>query len=274
MRNNSTITGQEPNITTKENGVSANNGSHRTGTIKVIGIGPGNEEFMTPQAREAILAADRVVGYLTYLDLIADLIADKEKVGTAMMQEVDRCQQAVDLAIEGHEVVVISSGDSGIYGMAGLVMELANKVPAEQRPQVDIVPGLSAVNVAAAVLGAPLMHDFAVISLSDLMTPWDLIKKRADLSAEGDMVIALYNPRSKKRVTHLDEVRELVLKHRDPKTPVGIVQKAGRPGQHMVISDLENFTKEEIDMQTLVIIGNSQTYVENGRMITPRGYKV
>lgn len=229
---------------------------------------------MTPQAKEAILEADRVVGYLTYLDLIADLIKDKEKVGTAMMQEVDRCQQAVDLAIDGHKVVVISSGDSGIYGMAGLVMELANKVPVDQRPQVDIIPGLSAVNVAAAVLGAPLMHDFAVISLSDLMTPWDLIKKRADLSAEGDMVIALYNPRSKKRVTHLDEVRELVLKHRDPKTPVGIVQKAGRPGQHMVISDLENFTKEEIDMQTLVIIGNSQTYVENGRMITPRGYKL
>lgn len=274
MRNNSTIAGQEPNIITKENGVSTNNGSHCTGTIKVIGIGPGNEEFMTPQAKEAILAADRVVGYLTYLDLIADLIKDKEKVGTAMMQEVDRCQQAVDLAIEGHQVVVISSGDSGIYGMAGLVMELANKVPAEKRPQVDIIPGLSAVNVAAAVLGAPLMHDFAVISLSDLMTPWDLIKKRADLSAEGDMVIALYNPRSKKRVTHLDEVRELVLKHRDPKTPVGIVQKAGRPGQHMVISDLEHFTKEEIDMQTLVIIGNSQTYVENGRMITPRGYKL
>lgn len=274
MRDNSTIRSEESNIIIEENKVSEHNHSHCTGTIKVIGIGPGNEEFMTPQAREAILAADRVVGYLTYLDLIADLIADKEKVGTAMMQEVDRCQQAVDLAIEGHEVVVISSGDSGIYGMAGLVMELANKVPAENRPQVDIVPGLSAVNVAAAVLGAPLMHDFAVISLSDLMTPWDLIKKRADLSAEGDMVIALYNPRSKKRVKHLDEVRELVLKHRDPKTPVGIVQKAGRPGQHMVISDLENFTKEEIDMQTLVIIGNSQTYVENGRMITPRGYKL
>ncbi|KAF1683462.1 precorrin-3B C(17)-methyltransferase [Veillonella sp. R32] len=274
MRNNSTIAGQEPNIITNENSVSTNNGSHCTGTIKVIGIGPGNEEFMTPQAKEAILEADRVVGYLTYLDLIADLIKDKEKVGTAMMQEVDRCQQAVDLAIDGHKVVVISSGDSGIYGMAGLVMELANKVPVDQRPQVDIIPGLSAVNVAAAVLGAPLMHDFAVISLSDLMTPWDLIKKRADLSAEGDMVIALYNPRSKKRITHLDEVRELVLKHRDPKTPVGIVQKAGRPGQHMVISDLENFTKEEIDMQTLVIIGNSQTYVENGRMITPRGYKL
>ena len=120
---------------------------------------------MTPQAREAILAADRVVGYLTYLDLIKDLIVGKETVGTAMMQEVDRCQQAVDLAVEGHQVVVVSSGDSGVYGMAGLVLELANKVPAEKRPSVDIVPGLSAVNVAASVLGAPLMHDFAVISL-------------------------------------------------------------------------------------------------------------
>ena len=260
--------------TTALNNLSQNNGSHCTGNIKVIGIGPGDEEFMTPQAREAILAADRVVGYLTYLDLIKDLIEGKETVGTAMMQEVDRCQQAVDLAVEGHQVVVVSSGDSGVYGMAGLVLELANKVPAEKRPSVDIVPGLSAVNVAASVLGAPLMHDFAVISLSDLMTPWDLIKKRADLCAQGDMVISLYNPRSKKRITHLDEVREIVLKYRDPKTPVGIVQKAGRPGQHMVISDLENFTNEEVDMQTLVIIGNSQTYVENGRMITPRGYKL
>ena len=139
-------------------------GSHCTGNIKVIGIGPGDEEFMTPQAR-IILAADRVVGYLTYLDLIKDLIEGKETVGTAMMQEVDRCQQAVDLAVEGHQVVVVSSGDSGVYGMAGLVLELANKVPAEKRPSVDIVPGLSAVNVAASVLGAPLMHDFAVISL-------------------------------------------------------------------------------------------------------------
>ena len=274
MRDNSIISGQEPNTNTAQNNLSQNNGSHCTGNIKVIGIGPGDEEFMTPQAREAILAADRVVGYLTYLDLIKDLIEGKETVGTAMMQEVDRCQQAVDLAVEGHQVVVVSSGDSGVYGMAGLVLELANKVPAEKRPSVDIVPGLSAVNVAASVLGAPLMHDFAVISLSDLMTPWDLIKKRADLCAQGDMVISLYNPRSKKRVTHLDEVRDIVLKYRDPKTPVGIVQKAGRPGQQMVISDLENFTKEEVDMQTLVIIGNSQTYVENGRMITPRGYKL
>ncbi len=229
---------------------------------------------MTPQAREAILAADRVVGYTTYLKLIASLIEGKETVGTGMMQEIDRCQQAVDLAVEGYKVVVVSSGDPGVYGMAGLVLELANKVDEAKRPAVEIIPGLSAVNVSASILGAPLMHDFAVISLSDLMTPWDLIKKRADLCAQGDMVISLYNPRSKKRVTHLDEIQQIVLQHRDPKTPVGIVQKAGRPGQHMIISTLDVFTKEEIDMQTLVIIGNSQTYVENGRMITPRGYKL
>ena len=165
MRDNGITSGQEPNINTAQNNLSQNNGSHCTGNIKVIGIGPGDEEFMTPQAREAILAADRVVGYLTYLDLIKDLIEGKETVGTAMMQEVDRCQQAVDLAVEGHQVVVVSSGDSGVYGMAGLVLELANKVPAEKRPSVDIVPGLSAVNVAASVLGAPLMHDLSLIHI-------------------------------------------------------------------------------------------------------------
>lgn len=240
----------------------------------VVGIGPGNANEITPRAKEAIVKADRIVGYHLYLTLIEDLIVGKETVGTGMMQEVDRCQQAVDLATEGHTVVVVSSGDSGVYGMAGLVIELANKVAEEIRPEVEIIPGLSAVNVAAAVLGAPLMHDFAIISLSDLMTPWELIKKRAKLCAEGDMVIALYNPRSKKRVTHLDEVREIVMQFRGPQTPVGIVKKAGREGQEMMISDLEHFTSLDIDMQTLVIIGNSQTYVENGKMITPRGYSL
>ncbi len=265
---------QEPNTLTGENNLSENNGGSGKGKLVVVGIGPGNAEEMTPHAKRVILEADKVVGYFTYLQLIKDLIVDKPQVGTGMMQEVDRCQQAVDLAVEGYNVVVVSSGDSGVYGMAGLVLELANKVDASKRPEVEIVPGLSAVNMAASVLGAPLMHDFAVISLSDLMTPWDLITKRADLCAQGDMVISLYNPRSKKRVSHLEEVREIVMKYRDPKTPVGIVRKAGRAGQEMVISDLENFTKEDIDMQTLVIIGNSQTYVENGRMITPRGYKL
>ena len=242
--------------------------------VTVIGLGPGGGADLTGRARAALEACDLIVGYTAYIDLVRADFPQKETLSTGMRREVDRCRAAVEAARTGKDVAVVCSGDSGVYGMAGLVLELANKVPADKRPSVDIVPGLSAVNVAASVLGAPLMHDFAVISLSDLMTPWDLIKKRADLCAQGDMVISLYNPRSKKRVTHLDEVREIVLKYRDPKTPVGIVQKAGRPGQQMVISDLENFTKEEVDMQTLVIIGNSQTYVENGRMITPRGYKL
>lgn len=274
MRDNGIVTSEEQQTITAQNGVSENNGGYSKGRLVVIGIGPGNSCEMTPRAHDEIVGADVVVGYTTYLKLIEDLIVDKPKVGTGMMQEVDRCQAAVDLAVEGKNVAVVSSGDSGVYGMAGLVLELANKVEKEHRPEVVIVPGLSAVNVAASVLGAPLMHDFAVISLSDLMTPWELIKKRAKLCAEGDMVISLYNPRSMKRVSHLEEVREIVLQYRDPKTPVGIVQKAGRAGEQMVISDLENFTKEEIDMQTLVIIGNSQTYVEDGRMITPRGYQL
>ena len=263
-------------VTKKER--SDTNTNHAQGGIASVTSGTDNFDS---HVKDTLIAGDGLCHEDVVREIVSsgpeqikDLIADKETVGTAMMQEVDRCQQAIDLALEGYKVVVVSSGDPGIYGMAGLVMELANKVDADRRPEVEIIPGLSAVNVAASVLGAPLMHDFAVISLSDLMTPWELIKKRADLCAEGDMVIALYNPRSKKRVTHLDEVRELVLKHRDPKTPVGIVQKAGRKGQHIVISDLEHFTKEEVDMQTLVIIGNSQTYVENGRMITPRGYKL
>ncbi|MEG6585517.1 precorrin-3B C(17)-methyltransferase [Dendrosporobacter sp. 1207_IL3150] len=229
---------------------------------------------MTPRAREAIETADIVVGYTTYINLITELIDHKKIIGTAMMQEVERCQMAVDEAAKGNKVAVVSSGDPGIYGMAGLVLELAMKLPESTRPKVTIVPGISAVGASAAILGAPLMHDFAVISLSDLLTPWDLIKKRAEMAAAGDFVIAIYNPKSKKRVTQIEEVRQIVLKHRDSSTPVGIVHHASRSGENMTISDLGNFTKEHIDMFSLVIIGNSQTYVQDGRMITPRGYHV
>ncbi|MDU2066548.1 MAG: precorrin-3B C(17)-methyltransferase [Sporomusaceae bacterium] len=229
---------------------------------------------LTPRAKEAIVEADVVVGYDTYLKLIAELITEKETFGTGMMQEVDRCQAAVDRAAAGKKIAVVSSGDSGIYGMAGLVLELAMKVPEPYRPEVEIIAGISAVSASAAILGAPLMHDFAVISLSDLLTPWPLIMKRAEMAAEGDFVIALYNPRSKKRVKQIETVREILLKHRKKETPVGIVRQAGRSEQQMTISDLEHFTQEEIDMFSLVIIGNSQTYVEAGRMITPRGYQL
>lgn len=239
----------------------------------MVGMGPGNINEMTPRAYEAIREADYIVGYTTYIKLLESIIDDKKVVSTGMMQEVKRCEMALSLAKEGNKVAVISSGDAGVYGMAGLILEL-NEGEDKNKPEVEIIPGLSAVNVAASILGAPLMHDFAVISLSDLMTPWELIQKRVDLAAQGDMVIALYNPKSKKRVKHIEVVREIVSKYRESNTPVGIVRKAGRVGEEMIISDLENFTKEDIDMQSLVIIGNSQTYVAEGKMITPRGYRL
>lgn len=229
---------------------------------------------MTPKAAAAIEASDIIVGYNTYIALIRPLIGGKEIVGNGMRQEVDRCQKAVDLAAEGKSVAVISSGDPGVYGMAGLVLELIGKLPEEKRPACEIIPGLTAANTSAAALGAPLMHDYAVISLSDLMTPWEQIKKRARLAAEGDFVIAIYNPKSRGRSTYLNEIRDIALEFRKPETPVGIVRKAGRPGMNWTISTLEKLPEEDVDMQSTVIIGNSNTYVEGGHMITPRGYKL
>lgn len=229
---------------------------------------------MTPKAVKALEDSDIIVGYNTYIALVRDLIGDKEVVGNGMRQEVDRCQKAVDLAVEGHKVAVISSGDPGVYGMAGLVLELVEKVDKDKRPSCEIIPGLTAANTAAAALGAPLMHDYAVISLSDLMTPWDLIKRRARLAAEGDFVIAIYNPKSRGRATYLDQIRDIVLEYRKPETPVGIVRKTGRPGMSTTVTTLEKLPEADVDMQSTVIIGNSNTYVADGIMITPRGYKV
>ena len=243
------------------------------GKITVVGIGPGSMEDMTPRARHAIEGARVVAGYHAYIKLIEPLLEDKEVIGTAMMQEIDRCRMAVESAVSGKETVVVSSGDAGVYGMAGLVLELVLQHPEAERPEFRVVAGISAVNAAAAILGAPLMHDFAVISLSDLLTPWEVIRKRVKAAADGDYVIALYNPKSKKRVRNIEEVREILLEHRESDTPVGIVTSAGRDGQGKVISDLANFTKEEITMFSLVIIGNSKTYVKDGYMITPRGYE-
>ena len=245
------------------------------GKITVIGIGPGSLEDMTPRARKAIESAEVVVGYKTYIKLVESIIGGKEIIDNGMMQEVERCQLAVKSAAEGKETVVISSGDSGIYGMPGLVLELVLQLAENERPEWGgVVAGISAVQASAAILGAPLMHDFAVISLSDLMTPWELIKKRAEAAASADFVIALYNPKSHKRVNHIEEIREIVMKYRSPETPVGIVSSASRDAEEKVISNLENFTKEDIHMFSLVIIGNSNTYVKDGYMITPRGYKL
>ena len=229
---------------------------------------------MTEKAINAIQESDIIVGYNTYIALIKDRIADKEIVGNGMRQEVDRCQKAVDLAVEGHKVAVISSGDPGVYGMAGLVLELIQKIPEEKRPKCEIIQGLTAANTAAAALGAPLMHDYAVISLSDLMTPWEQIQKRARLAAEGDFVIAIYNPKSRGRTTYLDQIRNIILQFRKPGTPVGIVRKAGRPGMNWTISTLDKLPEEDVDMQSTVIIGNSNSYIADGHIITPRGYKL
>ncbi|MBP7254376.1 MAG: precorrin-3B C(17)-methyltransferase [Negativicutes bacterium] len=274
MRSSSDISESAEEITIEENQISQGDDSISIGELTVVGIGPGSLNDMTPRAFNSIRNADVVVGYNAYITLIKSLIEDKEVIGTAMLQEIDRCKMAVEKAISGQKVVVVSSGDPGIYGMAGLVLELVMQLPKEKQPKVEVVPGISAVSASAAILGAPLMHDFAVISLSDLLTPWDLIKKRAELVAQGDFVVALYNPKSKKRVNQIEEIREIMLKFKDPQTPVGIVNNATREKEYAIISNLNDFTKETIDMFSLVIIGNSNTYVEDGKIITPRGYKI
>lgn len=229
---------------------------------------------MSRRAALAIQSADVVAGYQPYLELIKELLDRQEIIGTGMMQEVDRCQAAVAMAMQGKTVAVVSSGDPGIYGMAGLVLELTMQMPEKSRPAVEVIPGISAVGAAAALLGAPLMHDFAVISLSDLLTPWDVIMKRAEMAAAADFVLALYNPKSTRRVEHIAEVQKIALQHRSGDTPVGIVRQAARDGQSVTLSNLKDFTMENIDMFSIVLIGNSQTFVRDGRMITPRGYQL
>ena len=241
------------------------------GKIIIVGLGPGNVDEMTPRARAAIESAEVIAGYITYIKLIPDLVSGKEIIGTAMMQEVERCKQAIDAAVAGKKVAVISSGDAGVYGMAGLVIDMILDLPV--KIDFEVIGGISAVNAAAAILGAPLMHDFAVISLSDLLTSWELIKKRVRNAADGDFVIALYNPKSKRRVDNIVEVQKILLEYREKNTPVGIVTNAGRANEQKIITTLENFTAEEINMFSLVIIGNSQTYIKSGFMITPRGYE-
>lgn len=237
-----------------------------------MGLGPGSPADMSRRALAALEAAEVLVGYDTYLDLIRDLVADKKVIGTGMTQEIDRCRAAVEEALTGRRVAVVSSGDPGIYGMAGLVLELVHKCPAAIRPIVDVIPGISAIGAAAALLGAPLMHDFAVISLSDLLTPWAVIEKRLEMAAAGDFVVALYNPKSTRRTSQIEKAREILLRHRPATTPVGIVHHASRPDEKVVLADLNGFTRQHIDMFSLVIIGNSRTYVVEGHMITPRGY--
>jgi len=247
--------------------------------IYIVGTGPGGIKHITPYAREVLMTSDAIVGYGTYLDLIKDLVKGKEVISTGMTQEIERAEKAVELALGGRTVSVISGGDPGVYGMAGLVLEVlkakSEKGVSESNrdSEVEVIPGISALNACASRLGAPLMHDFAVISLSDRLTDWQLIEGRLEAVARADFVTVLYNPRSKGRPGHIKRAVEIFLRHRSPDTPVGIVRSAMRDNEVVSITTLGDMTVESIDMQTTVIIGNSTTYVWNGWMITPRGYE-
>lgn len=240
--------------------------------IYVIGIGPGCRDLMTQEAIAAMEDAEVIVGYKTYIKLVEEFIKDKEVVQNGMRKEVDRCQDAIDIAKTGKKVAVISSGDAGIYGMAGLILELITKQNLDI--PVKVVPGVTASIGAAAVLGAPIMHDFCHISLSDLMTPWEVIEKRLRLAAEADFVICLYNPRSKGRSEHLAKAFKIMGEFKAGSTPVGIVKDVGRADQEKFICTFDTMDFERVDMTTMVIIGNKSTYIKDDLMITPRGYTV
>ncbi len=238
----------------------------------VVGIGPGGPAHRTFRAVEAIAESGVVAGYDPYLESIADLTAGKQLIRSGMTHEVERCRQALQRAAAGDTVALVSSGDAGIYGMAGLAIELAHAEGL--RVPIEIIPGVTAVSAAAAVLGAPLMLDFAVISLSDLLVPWETIRKRLAAVAAADLVVALYNPRSRKRVRQLEEAVEILRAARPGTTPVGIVTDAGQQCQSIVVTDLERVLDQEVGMRSVVIIGNTTTRLLDGWMITPRGYEV
>ncbi len=241
-----------------------------TGKLYVVGIGPGSYEDMTIRAVNALKESEIIVGYTVYVDLLREHFPEKEMLTTPMRQEQERCQMAILKAQEGKRVAMVCSGDSGVYGMSGLILQLAKESP---DLEIDVIPGVTAALSGGAVLGAPLGHDFAVISLSDLLTPMELIEDRLKNSASSDMVICLYNPSSKKRADYLKNACEIVLQHQKPETVCGLVRNIGRDGEEMEVLTLAQLKDTNVDMFTTVYIGNSMTREINGRMVTPRGYK-
>lgn len=237
--------------------------------IYVVGLGPGGRTEMTKRAFQVLKRCQVIVGYSGYLDLIRDYFPHKKLLSTPMQREVERCRKAYALAQEGYDVALVSSGDAGVYGMAGVLMEVCGEADVD----VEIIPGVTAACSAAALLGAPLMNDFVVLSLSDLLTPWQLIEKRLEAAGEADLVVVLYNPSSSKRLGHLKKACDILLTHRPASTPAGWVRKAGRVGEEYRIIDLGRMAREKVDMFTTVIIGNSSTRLLKGRMVTSRGYR-
>lgn len=240
------------------------------GKLYVVGLGPGDAKYMTAEAREALDEAEVLCGYAAYLELIASLYPDKETFSTPMKQEIERCRKALELAHCGKTVALVCSGDAGVYGMASPVLEL---LPEFDGAEVEIVAGVTAALSGAAALGAPLGHDFCVISLSDLLTPWELIEKRLRCAAEGDFAVALYNPSSKKRLDYLQKACDILLESRDGATLCGVVRNIGRAGQGTRLLTLSELRDAEVDMFTTVFIGSSTTKEIGGYMVTPRGYR-
>ncbi len=244
------------------------------GVLYVVGIGPGAQDHATPAALAAIADAELVVGYTTYIRLVGHLIKGREVIRTGMTEEIGRARAAVERARDGGRVALISSGDAGVYGMAGLVFEVLRDMGWKRgdSPDLRIVPGMTAMNSCASLVGAPLVHDFCTISLSDLLTPWPVIARRIEAAASADFVVGLYNPASGRRTQQIVEAQRILRRHRDGQTPVALVKSAYRKRQHVVLSDLDNFLDYEIGMLTTVLVGSSNTFVFEGYMVTPRGY--
>lgn len=238
--------------------------------IQVIGIGPGAYEKMTVAAANALAACDVIIGYTVYVDLVRDHFGDKKLLTTPMRKERERCIMAFEEAGKGQTVAMICSGDAGVYGMAGLIYELSPDYP---DTEIEVIAGVTAATGGAAVLGAPLIHDFCLISLSDLLTPWETIARRLDCAAQADFVICLYNPSSQKRQDYLQRACDLVLAHQRKDTVCGLVRNIGREGQTAEVLTLGELRDTQVDMFTTVFIGNSATRRIGNKMVTPRGYR-
>jgi len=240
--------------------------------IYAVGLGPGDMDYLTPRARQVLSQCDVIVGYTGYVELISDLTKGKELITTGMKGETARCCAAINEALSGKQVCVVSGGDAGVYGMAALLYELAEKHP---MIEIEVIPGITSAISAAAILGSPLANDFAVISLSDLLTPWEVIEKRLDAAATSDMVVCLYNPQSNKRKDYLEKACNIMLRHKTPETLCGYVRNAFRGGGcESCICTLSELSKASVDMFTTVVIGNSGTRVINGKLVTVRGYRL
>ncbi|PID58848.1 precorrin-3B C(17)-methyltransferase [candidate division KSB3 bacterium] len=234
--------------------------------LYVVGIGPGGKEHLTLRALDVLKQCEVVVGYTFYLELIQEFLEGKTLIETGMTGEIERCCQAIEQAKCGKTTCIVSTGDAGLYGMAGPILEMAEEI------DVEIVPGVSSVFAAAAEIGAPLMHDLCIISLSDLLTPWTLIETRLKAAGQGDFVVALYNPKSRGRVRQIETAIRVLAHYKAPDTPVALVKNAGRAGSTRKLLTLSTIDYDFIDMKTLVIIGNRSTHIKNGKMLTPRGY--